>query len=378
MKKNLIYHPSVIYSTAGKSSPELFDRSIEAFENENYLKSFNYLLDSIDPDIRKKQKAGKRGEYTIPHGPLMFRIRLGEHDFHVSVPLVTLPHVESIALLRQAAILNFNDLDLTRLTLQKEGLYFNFSCPLVFCHPLKLRRVFQEICRTGEKYDYVFLDQFQVKRIESPCFTSYSPENIQYIYRVIQESCRECSEGIKYFESSRQFNEIWTLLRITFLKLIYAAQPQGKLRHMLEQAIVDMDRKISLAERNADGKAAVGRLQKKTLEEISHDLYAVETFIPEKNRLNLQNLRENYESCYKQVSASMEAGDYRKVCLKIVHKLYETYYLNQMDDDLNVQFTKVLKETSAQSWTIAAQVLYRFLDNIMQGRIKRDIPSAAA
>lgn len=378
MKKTLIYHPSVIFSTADKSSPELFEKSIEAFESGDYISALNDLLDSIDPDIRKKQVQGNSGEYTIPHGPLLIRLSFDETDFHLSVPLVTIPAAEKIALLRQVAVINFSDLDLSRLTLQKEGLYFRFSCPLAFCHPLKLRRIFQEICRTGEKYDYIFLDQFRVKRIVTPCFKPYTPENRQYVYQVIQESCRECAEGIKYFENSRRFQEVWTLLRITFLKLIYVAHPQGKLRHLLEQAVCDLDRKLPTAELNAEGKCVIRRLQKKTPEEISKDLYAVETFIAKKKRSNLQNLRENYESCYKQVSAWMESGDYRKVCLGIIHKLYETYYLNQMDDDLNVLYTRVLKETSAQPWDIAARILYRLFDNIMQGRIKRDTPPVAA
>lgn len=74
----------------------------------------------------------------------------------------------------------------------------------------------------------------------------------------------------------------------------------------------------------------------------------------------------------------MESGEYRKVCLKIIHKLYDTYYLNSMDDDLNALFVEVLRKTSVQPWAIAAPVLYQFFDNIMQGRIKRNISPVAA
>lgn len=378
MKKTLKFHPSVFSSTAGKSSLELFDKSVEAFENKKYQTSLNYLLDSIDPGIRRSQSNRQPGDYCIPHGPLLIQVKQDRDNLRISAPLVRLSSTEPIAMLRQAAALNFNDLDLTRLVLEDDRLYFRFTCPLAYSHPQKIRRIFEEICRTGQKYDYEFTDQFGVERIIEPHFTPYASEKVEYVYEMIGESCRECLVGIKYFEALRQFNDVWTLLRTTFLKIIYIARPQGKLLHTLEKAISDMDRNLSLAELNADGKDTLKQLQEKTLEEVAADLYFTESFITEKKRSNLQNLRESYETCYKQVSAWMESEDYRKVCLKIVHKLYESYYLNQMDEQLDALFVKVLQETSAQPWAIAAPALYQLLDNIMQARIRKNIPPAAA
>lgn len=378
MKKTLLFHPSVMLSTANQSSIEIFDRSIEAFDNQKYQTSFHYLLDSIDPAIREKNPVSADGEQIIPHGPLKIRVKMDQENIYISAPLLTLSSKAPVAMMRQVAAINFNDLDLTRLVLEENKLYFRFSCPLNQSHPQKIRRIFQEICRIGEKYDYKFMDEFQVKRLEEPFFTPYTPEEVRYIYETIQESCRVCSEAIQYFETLRQYNEIWLLLRTTFLKIDYLAHPQGKLRHLLEEAIDDMDRNLPLTELNADGKAVLKRLQKMTEQEISEHLYKVQTLIPEKKRSNLQNLRESYESCYKQASAFMEAGNYRKVCLLIVHKLYETYYFNQMDDHLNALFVEVLEETSSRPWTEAAPVLYQLLDNIMQGRVKRNFPPVAA
>lgn len=378
MKNTLKFHPSVVNSTVRKSSLEFFDKSVEAFENKKYQTSLNYLLDSIDPDIRNQQSKGQSTDYDIPHGPLLIQLKQDCDNLYISVPFVHLSSKEPIAMLRQVMALNFNELDLTRLVKHDNGLYFSFSCPLAYSHPQKIRRVFEEICRVGQKYDYEFIDQFDVKRIIEPRFTCYTPEKVKYIQEMIHVSCKECLEGIKYFEVMRQFNDVWTLIRTTFLKLIYVAQPQGKLLHTLEKAISNMDRSLPLAELNAEGKDILEELQEKTVEEISADLYFSEIFITEKKHSNLQNLRESYEECYKQVSAWMESEDYRKVCLKIVHKLYETYYFNQVDDQLNTSFVKALSETSAQPWAVAAPVLYQLLDSIMQGRIRKNMPPVAA
>lgn len=378
MKKTFSFQPSVLCPAIGHSSPELFEQSIEAFEKGKYKASLEYLLDSVDPRIRQKKSGRKTGEYNISHGPLRIQIRQHQGKLSVSAPLVTLSSESSVAMLRQVAALNFNDLDLTRLVLEEDGLYFRFSCPLHFGHPQKIRGVLEEICHVGEKYDYEFLNEFKVDRLTEPDFNSYSSGQVRNIYETMQQSCRDCLEAIRYFRSLRQFSEEWLLLRTTFLKLIYVAQPKGRLLRTLQKAVKDMDRDLPLTELIADGKEVLEKIQGKSMEEISDSLYYTETFIPCKKRSTFQELRENYESCYKQVAALMECGDYRKVCLKIIHKIYETYHLYEVDDQMDLLFVKALNDTSCQSWAIAAPVLYQLIDNIMQGRIKKEIPSAAA
>lgn len=378
MKKTISFHSPVIKSTASTSQAELFERSIEAFENKQYQISLNYLLDSINPAIRSNYLKKPTPEYHIPHGPLTIQLTIDKKRLSIKVPFITLPESEAIPLLRQVASLNFNDLDLTQLIRQDDGLYFIFTSSLRFCHPRKIQKVLKEICRIGEKYDYEFIDQFQVERLVPPLFIPYEASKAEYIYEVIQESCRECLEAAKYFGTLRQYKDTWLIICTTFLKLLYVAHPQGKLRHKLEKAVRDMDRNLSLPEIVSDGQEILSQLLQLTPEEISKDLYYTQIFIPDKQRSTLQNLRENYEACYKQVAAAMETGDYRKVCLKIIHKLYETYYLNRMDDDLNTLFVHILRDTADQPWTIAAPILYQFFDNIMQGRVKRNISPVAA
>ena len=378
MKKTLLFHPPVNCLTAGKSSPETFDRSIEAFENRKYETSLRYLLDSVCPGVRTPSNTVARGEYTIPHGPLRIGIKLEKDRLSITAPLVSLTTSGKVAMLRQAAALNFNDLDLVRLVPEGEGLTFKFSCPLIYSHPQKIKRVLEEICRTGEKYDYEFIDQFEAERLSSPCFIPYAPEKVRYVYDAVQSACKECLDAVSYFENSRKFSEECNLIRATLLKLFYVAQPQGKLRHTLTKAIDDMDRNMPLQELNADAKETLRQLQEESLEELSASLYAVHTFVPDKKSSNLQKLRERYESCYKQAAAWMEAGEYRKVCLRLTGEIYDTYYRYYVDSQLDSLFSDALKETSAQPWVAAAPRLFELFDNIMQGRIKKDHAPAAA
>ncbi len=378
MKKTLLFHPPVNHLIAVNASPEMFDRSIEAFENQKYETSLQYLLEAVCPGVCTPSNTVAPGEYSIPHGPLRINIKLEKDWLFITAPLVTLSASGKVAMLRQAADLNFNDLDLVRLVLDGEGLTFKFSCPLIYSHPQKIKRVLEEICRTGEKYDYEFIDRFEAERLSPPCFIPYAPEKIQYVYDAIQVSCQECLEAVSYFENSRKFSEEWNLFRSILLKLFYVIQPQGKLRNTLTKAISDMDRNLPLQELNADAKETLRQLQEESLEELSASLYAVHAFVPDRKNSNLQKLRERYEDCYKQAAAWMEAGEYRKVCLRLLNEIYDTYYQYRVDSQLDSLFTDALKETSAQPWDAAAPRLFELFDNIMQGRIRKDhVPAAA-
>ncbi len=378
MKKTLLFHYPVNRLTVGNPSPETFDRSIEAFENRKYETSLQYLLDAVCPGVRTPSNTVAPGEYSIPHGPLQIGIKLEKERLSITAPLVSLPASGRVAMLRQAVALNFNDLDLVRLVPEGGGLVFKFSCPLIYSHPQKIKRVLEEICRTGERYDYEFTDQFEAERLSSPRFIPYTPEKVRYIYDAFRISCKECLGAVSYFENLRKFSEEWNLIRITLLKLLYVAQPQGKLRHTLTKAIDDMDRNLPLQELNADAKETLRKLTEESMNELSASLYAVHTFVPDKESSNLQKLREDYENSYKQAAAWMEAGEYRKVCLRLLGEIYDTYYRYRVDSQLDSLFVAALKETSARSWDAAAPRLFELFDNIMQGRIKKDHAPAAA
>ena len=118
------------------------------------------------------------------------------------------------------------------------------------------------------------------------------------------------------------------------------------------------------------GREMVERLQKMPKEELADHLYYVETFIPDKRRSNLQNIQENFEDCYKKVSAYMESGDYMTACIMMIYKFYEMYYYNNLQDDVNTLVVKAMQKTSAQPWDKAAPILYQAMENIMEDNLE--------
>lgn len=378
MKQTLTFHSSVIAPVINKPCAEAFDLSIEAFDNRDYARSLHALLDSIHPGIRKRFGDKEGSEFHIPHGPLMISLRVDQQNIQITAPLVTLPEENRIAVMRQVAAANFNDLDLARLVLRDDRLSFEYSSSLPHSHPRKIRSVLQEICRAGVKYDREFVNHFGAQRLTPPRFTPYDFGDVDYVYEVIRQSGQECLDAVRYFETSRQFGEMWQIINTTFLKLMYVIHPQGCLLSDLQKAIRDMQRDLPYAETVATGKADIRRLMEKTKEDIAEDLYYVETFLPAKRHSNLQRLRETHENAYRRIATYMEAGEYRKAGIRLLGEFYQMYYDNHMQEDLDRTLVKVLSQTSAQTWDKAAPALFRVMENLMQGRIRRNIPPVAA
>lgn len=373
MKQTLTFNPSTIASTASKLNVEAFDVSVEAFENQEYLKSFYALLDYINGDFRTKYGNVQGSEFNIPHGSIVVNIKLDDEKLTITAPFVALPEKGRIPVLRQVAGLNFNAMDLAMIFLKGDQLYFEYSCPIQLINPYKIYYILEEICRTGDKYDDEFETKFDAKRIYEPKIQPYDDATLENIYNALQLSCKECLDAVKYFESSRKYGFVWNIIQTTLLKFMYFANPQGQLLNDMQKAIREMDREdIPLPEITAKGKTVVERLQKMTKEELAEDLYYAETFIPSKRRSNLQNIQENFEDCYKKVTSYLETGDNMTVCVMVTYKFYEMYYYNNLQDDVNNVVVKALQKSSALPWDQAAPILYQAMEAIMEDELDEE------
>ena len=370
MKQNLTFIPPVIASTESKLNTEAFDTSVEAFENQEYLKSFYSLLDYINGEFRTKYGNVQGNEFHIPHGSLVVNIKLDNEKLSITAPFVSLPEKGRIPLLRQVAGLNFNAMDLSRIYLKNNQLTFEYTCPIQLINPYKIYYILEEICHTGDKYDDEFETKFDAQRIYEPKITPYSAADINRIYKALQICCKECLEAIKYFEPSRKYGYIWNIIDTTMMKFMYFAQPQGQLLNDMQKAICAMDREdLPLPEIVAHGKAVIEKLQQMSKEELAENLYYVETFIPAKRRSNLQNIQENFEDSYKKISHYMESEDYMTACIMMLYKFYEMYYYNNLQEDVNKVAADALQKSSAQPWEKAAPILYAAMEAIMEDEL---------
>lgn len=370
MKQTLTFNVSTIGSTASKLNVDAYDESLDAFDNKEYLKSFQLLLDYINPAIRSKYGNVQGTEFSIPHGSIVVNIKIEDNLLEITAPFLKLPKTNRIPLMRQTAGLNFRHIDLAQIELKNEKLQFEYTCPIELVSPYKMYYILKEICITGDKYDDEFSTKFGAERIYEPKIVPYQATTVDLVYETIQSSYKECMEGLTYFENERKYGYAWNIVACTILKILYYAHPQGQLLNDLNKAIEDLDREdIPLSEVVNIGKKVVERLQKMAKEELAEDLYYVETFVSDKRRSSLSNIQENFQNTYEKVSTYIDQGDYMATCVMITYQFYNMYFYNDVQDDVNLHVVNALARASAQTWEKAAPILYKAMKDIMDGNI---------
>ena len=373
MKQTLTFNVSTISSTASKINVDAWDKSIDAFDNNEYYKSFEEFLNYVNPEFHKKYGNQEGTEFNIPHGSIVVNIKLEDEQLKITAPFLSLPEKNVIPLLRQISTLNFNNLNLAQIVLTDGKLNFEYACPVELINPWKIYYIFDEICYTGDKYDDEFVTKFGAERIYEPKVTPYDVETVDTVYEVIQQSCNECLTAVKEFESDRKYGNAWNVIATTFYKISYFAHPQGQLLNDLGKAIYEHDREdIQLPEIVARGKEFVQKLKNMPKENLAEDLYYVETFIPPKRRSTLENIQHNFKTTYENVSKAIKADDYLYVCLMITYKFYEMYYYNNLQDDINAVAIDAMQRTSAQPLDAAAHILYKAMSKIMDNDLSID------
>ena len=371
MKQTPAFHISVVAPVSGLPVANTFEESLETFENKEYLVSFHQLLYFIDPELRSRHGNEEGTEFHIPHGSIVIHIRIENEHLTIDAPFLSVPEKGRVPLLRQIAGLNLNMLDLAQIVLNADKLHFEYRCPVSLMHPGKIYAVFQEICRTGDRYDDEFAAKFGAQRIYEPRIVPYSAALTDTVYEVVQNSCDDCLRAVEYFENGRKYGYAWHITAITLLKILYYARPQGQLANDLNKALEALDREdIPLPEIVSQGKSVIWDLKNRSKETLARDLYFVETFISDKRKANLSNIQENFEESFQNASAALEQGNYMDCCIFIIYQFYSLYRYNDVPMDIDGFVVKALETTSEKPWKEAAPVLFAAMRKIMEGDLE--------
>ncbi len=372
MKQTLIYVPPVVDSTQSSIHIEDFEKSVDLYNQGEYLQAFHCLLNYLNPDFRAKYGNLEGTEFHIPHGSILVHIYVKENAFRINADFLTLPEKGRVAMLRQVADLNINRLMLPRFVKDGDSLRMEYSCPLSQSHPHKMYFVLQNICHIGDKYDDEFCTKFGATRCYEPKVTPYPQEEVDRIYEGLQKLGRETLEVIKEYDADRKYGYSWNVLDTTFYQISYFARPQGQLLNDLDKAVDDMDAELPTAEVVAKGKAFLEKLLALSKEELAADLYFVDTLVSTKRRSSLKNVQENFISVYKEATEAIQTENYERSAVRLLYIFYEAYFYNDMQDDINVIISRALSKASGRSMEDASEVLYNAMDKIMEGDLEPD------
>ena len=206
MKQTLTFIPPVVDSTQSSIHTEAYEKSVDLYNQGEYLQAFHSLLDYLNADFRTKYGNADGTEFHIPHGSILVHISVKDGFYRISADFLNLPEKGRVAMLRQIADLNLNKLLLPRFVKDNDKLRMEYTCSLSQSHPHKMYFVLQNICHIGDKYDDEFCTKFGATRCYEPQVTSYPQEEIDRIYEGLQILGRETLEAVKEYDADRKYD----------------------------------------------------------------------------------------------------------------------------------------------------------------------------
>lgn len=372
MKQTLTFIPPVVDSTQSSIHMEAYEKSVDLYNQGEYVQAFHSLLDYLNADFRTKYGNAEGTEFHIPHGSILVHICIADGFFRINADFLNLPEKGRVAMLRQVADLNLNKLLLPRFVKDGDKLKMEYSCVLSQSHPHKMYFVLQNICYIGDKYDDEFCTKFGATRCYEPQVTPYPQAEIDRIYEGIQTLGRETLEALKEYNADRRYGYSWNVLDTAFYQISYFARPQGQLSNDLEKVIDDMDADLPTSEVVAKGKAFLEKLLATPKEKLAEDLYFVDILVSTKRRSSLKNVQENFLNVYKEATEAIQAENYERSAVRLLYIFYEAYYYNDMQDDINKVIAKALRKAGSQPLEEASEILYDAMDKIMEGDLDDD------
>lgn len=369
MKQTPIFVAPVLGSTQSTINTELYEQSVERYNEGKHLEAFHLLLDYLNPDFRTKYGNADGTEFHIPHGSILVNIRLHDGRMLFSADFLEIPQKGRVAMLRQVADLNINQLMLPRFRKEGDRLKMEYECALAQGHPQKIFFVLRNMCHVGDRYDDEFCAKFGAARSYEPRITPYTPEETDRICEAVRQTCRETLDAVAEYDAERRYGYSWNVLDTALYKIAYFAHPQGQLMNDLEKAVDDMDKELPVAELVAKGKVFLERLLAMPREEMARDLYFADTLVSAKRRSSLSNVQENLKDVYQEAAEAIQAENYERCVVRILYKFYEMYFYNDVQDDLNAVVARALERSGGKPMEEASQILYDAVDDIMEGEL---------
>lgn len=367
MKQTLAFIPPIVNSTQSSIRTEAYEKSVDLYNEGEYLQAFHSLLDYLNADFRTKFGNADGTEFHIPHGSILVHICIANGNLHINVDFLNLPEKGRVAMLRQIADLNLNKLLLVRFVKEGDKLKMEYTCPLSQSHPNKMYFVLQNICHIGDKYDDEFCTKFGATRCYEPQTSPYPQAETDRIYEGIQAVGHGTLEALKEYNADRRYGYSWNILDTAFYQISYFARPQGQLLNDLNKAVEDMDAELPTEEVVAKGKAFLEKLLAMPKEKLAEDLYFVDTLVSTKRRSSLKNVQENFESVHTEADEAIQSENYERSAVRLLYKFYESYFYNDMQDDINAVIVKALQKASGKSVEEASEILYAAMDAIIEG-----------
>lgn len=367
MKNTFDFIPSAEEARRQPVRREIYEQSVDLYNEGKHLEAFHCLLDYLNDGFRTRFGNDSGTEFHIPHGSIVVDIRIHDGIMHIEADFLNLPEKGRVAMLRQVADQNINKLLLAGFIKEEDRLKMRYVTPLNQSHPHKIYGVLQNICYVGDRFDDEFCTQFGATRCYEPQVTPYPAETADQVYEGIQSLGRAALNALNEYNSARHYGYSWNVLDTTFYQIAYFANPQGQFSNNLEKAIDDMDAERPVEELVSKGMDYLKKLLATPKEALAEDLYFADKLVSNRRSASLQTIQEIFKDVYEEATEAVQSGDFERAAVRMLYIIYETYYYNDIPEEISLMLTHALKASGGQPLEQAARTLYETLDNIMEG-----------
>jgi hypothetical protein len=376
MKHALSFEETLMTSLRTRISIEKWDDAKEAYEENYYKDTILSIIDYVGSDLRKKYGNDTNSYFKIPHGSIVVEIEITDTELHIKVPFLEIGEKNKIPLLRKIAEVNFYPLNLSQIKLKDNHLNFHYSTPLHLCEPYKIYYVLEEICHNADNLDDELINLFDAKLLHEPKINFYNKEILDSAWQKFTSLLSEAEEFMNYFDEKRIEYFNWDIINITLKRIEYLIAPSGKLRTDIEHQVNCLYTKEDMQIRIQRGKKFLNTLKSISKEDFVADMYVAETFIPIKSRSEIESIKRNWGKPFETATKEMQNKQYTAATLTLLVAFYDLFYYNTIEDDINNQVVKVLRNADKKVWEEAATILYKGMDSIMKNKtIAQDLTS---
>ena len=373
MKKSFPYIPPATESQLVYTDGELMEEAVEAFENQEYVKSLNLLIDALDCDFRERYGNSQGTSFSIPHGSIVVNIDIKPETFHISADFLRLPEKGRVAMLRQIAEMNIENLMLPRFVKSGDFLKMEYSCPITDTHPHKIYAIIHNICAVGDKYDDELCTRFNASRCYTPKINPYTDEEVDIVCEALHTIGSLALNAAADYCAQRRYIYAWTVVCGAIYQFSFFANPQGQLINEIEKAIDSMNEERPIEELVSRGTSFLNKLMATPKDILAKDLYTVEMMVSVKPHASLQSIQEDFEGLQEDTTEAMQKRDYDQVVVRIYYSFYRLLAENSITLLLEFHIIKALQDSADLPIKEAAEVMKNALDKLMDGDIEPEV-----
>ncbi len=351
------------------TNEKYWHKAVEDFDEKRFKQAVLNVIRYINSNLINEEDFKKDViEITQMQGSAEIHIKITDTNFSINAPFLRIDEqTNRVALLRRVAEVNFTSLRLEQIHLKNNELHFEYKMPIDLAQPNKLYDIIRNVAVFADKYDDVFVENYNAAFIFKPKYTKLTPGEKDIVWQQISDIFEDYKDYSRYFKEKRLENYIWDLLIISFLKIANMPYVNGKLRTDLDE-IIDLMRDwlTDFKYRLDKGANFMKKLMEKPREDIMKNIYHADQLISLRLRSNEQIIADRLKKSLENVKNIEKKGDNLDLSYYLTYLFLMLLYDYNLEESYKKEIYEVLEAVSGVTPKKAAprlaKVFYKMLN----------------